>query len=499
MLYTLAVAIVAVSVVLPIFLLFRTQTLKDQIAELQRNIRDLQGGVPVKPKATQRPVVKTSEPWQAAVAKLAPDPVSEPPKTPAKSPRERAKAFVFKPELQANITAWLQKNWFFAVAAVSFALAGVFLVQYGAEKGLLSPALRVTGAIVLGLILVGAGEYIRRKFGSDEKGSFALLPSVFSGAGLVSMFAGILAARIMYGLIGPEVAFVGLAATGALAVVLGWFYGPLLAIVGVFGALAAPFLVGGDSDVSHFLHLYFAGIAAVALTIDTLKRWAWLSALGLIGAYGASGLLQLGNGFELYFVSFAVITAGLAVAIPVRSLFPNHSGSRVSHLLESRAQAANPHSEFPTRVAAGAFAASTVFVGLAYLGEPSVFWLALGAMVVLLAGAIFWMRGAVALQDLAYLPAAAGLAIVVAEGQNSGTVLRDWLANAERPELDFASPILAVLVLGGLLASLAFAWRSAQNKDLRLLDAGFGAAFAPLVAVVAEVFWASPDVLGSGN
>lgn len=499
----LAFAVFVVSFVLPIFLLFRSQKMKDQIAELERNIQDLQGGAPVAPKAVQSPVAKSAQPWLDPEEQPEPTPTPEAveltPQEPEKPPHERSTAFVFKPELRANVTAWLQKNWFFAVAAVSFALAGIFLVQYGVEKGLLSPALRVTGAIVLGLILVGAGEFVRRKLGGDEEGSFALLPSAFSGAGLVSMFAGILAARTMYGLIGAEVAFVGLAMTGVLAVVLGWFYGPLLAIVGVFGALAAPFLVGGDSDVSHFLHFYFAGIAAVALTIDAIKRWAWLSALGLIGAYGASGLLQLGNGFELYFVAFALITAGLSVAIPVRRLIPDHSGPRISQTPIGKAQAGHKHSEFPTRIAAGAFIASTAFVGMAYLGEPSIFWLALTSLVILLIGAVFWMHSAIALRDLAYLPAAAGLAIIVVDGISGGVVQQSWIDDRARPELDFASPIMAVLLVGALLTSLAFAWRSAQNKELRLPDAGVGAAFAPLVAVAAEMFWEPSYVLGSGN
>ena len=194
----------AVAFVLPIFLLFRTHKMKEQIAALERRVQGLSGdSVAPEPQAKpQEDKPKTHQPWvppeektkapEATKAKGEPKQIA-----PVQQPTTPSKAFVFKPEFGEKIVAWMQKNWFFAVAAASLALAGVFLVQYGVEKGLLSPGLRVIAAITFGIVLIGAGEYVRRKLGSDEEGSFALLPSVFSGAGLVSMFAGVISARMM--------------------------------------------------------------------------------------------------------------------------------------------------------------------------------------------------------------------------------------------------------------------------------------------------------------
>ena len=42
------------------------------------------------------------------------------------------------PSIAARVTGWLAQNWFYAIAAVSLALAGIFLVQYGVETGLLT-------------------------------------------------------------------------------------------------------------------------------------------------------------------------------------------------------------------------------------------------------------------------------------------------------------------------------------------------------------------------
>ena len=40
----------------------------------------------------------------------------------------------------------MQRNWIYVVSAASLALAGVFLVQYSVQNGLLPPAARVIAA-----------------------------------------------------------------------------------------------------------------------------------------------------------------------------------------------------------------------------------------------------------------------------------------------------------------------------------------------------------------
>ena len=109
------------------------------------------------------------------------------------------------------------------------------------------------------------------------------------------------------------------------------------------------------------------------------------------------------------------------------------------------------------------------------------------------------MEEAPALRDVAYLPAAIGLGIFGIEAGTQGDVQQAWFQNALRPELDFASPVLAILVFGTLGISLAFAWRSWQNRDFKLVDAGVAAVFAPTAAIIADVIWAPSYVLGSGN
>jgi len=101
---------------------------------------------------------------------------------------------VFNERNRAALRVWLADNWVLAVAAVSLALAGVFMVQYGVENGLLTRFWRVMGALGLGAALIAGGEVIRRR-ASDAEGATRHLPSTLSGAGLFSLFAGVLVFR----------------------------------------------------------------------------------------------------------------------------------------------------------------------------------------------------------------------------------------------------------------------------------------------------------------
>ena len=63
------------------------------------------------------------------------------------------------------LTDWLKVNWVLAIAAASLGFAGIFMVQYGIEHGVLSPFWRVMAAVGFGGALVAAGEYVRRRYG----------------------------------------------------------------------------------------------------------------------------------------------------------------------------------------------------------------------------------------------------------------------------------------------------------------------------------------------
>lgn len=88
------------------------------------------------------------------------------------------------------------------------------------ENGILPPAARVASALAFGLGLIGAGEYIRRRCGEAEDSATAYLPSVFAGAGLVSLFGAVLSAQMLYGLIGGTSGMISMIVVAGIAMVL---------------------------------------------------------------------------------------------------------------------------------------------------------------------------------------------------------------------------------------------------------------------------------------
>ncbi|PHQ99155.1 MAG: hypothetical protein COB39_05250 [Marinosulfonomonas sp.] len=456
--------------------------------------------------ATKEAVAKTG-PWKPPLAAKAtkkkdadgPEPDAEDlPAHVAKYPVP--KSFVFTPERLAALTAWIKENWFYAIAALSLALSGVFFVQYGIENGYLTPFWRVMGALGLGAAMIVAGEWIRRKSGDGGDSHTAYLPSVFSGAGLVALFAGVLAARQMYGLIGAEMALVGLVAVSALAVVLGWFYGPLLAAVGIIGATTAPFLVGGSSESGWLFYYYFALIAVTGMLVDAIKRWAWVSALALVFTFIAAWFtFYLGAG-GVHFLGFALIGAIGAAMIPPLQIWPHHAGEMVSVSL-ARFGGRKPESpEFPTRLATGAFAAATIVTVLVSLKASSAteVWLVLVTLAVLLGMAVIWFGRAPALRDTIILPPLAFLFVLFSQSELIGNLYLAFKSGRHRlPEAAPPWDVTVIVAMALVGAALIF-WRGLREKEYRLVWAGGVALFAPLTVALIEIWWVPVSVLGKG-
>ena len=431
----------------------------------------------------------------------APDEVST-----TQTPAAPSKSVVFNREKIAALWVWLKENWFYAVSALSLALAGVFLVQYGNEQGLLPPLARVWAAIVFGITLIGAGEYVRRRFGDETNVATAYLPSTFSGAGVVTLFAGVLSARLLYGLISPEMTLICLIAVAVVALVLGWFYGPFLAAVGLIGAMIAPFLVGGESEIPEFLYGYFALVSILGLAIDTIRRWAWVSALALILGFSAGGLLYFGGAEPVGLVALAVALALAAFAIPVLRLFPNHSGSMVVQSLPRlRAKLGLPHApwpEFSTFLAAGSMLAASVVAFIVALDSAQSntligFWPIVIALAVLFAAVAVWSTNAPALADLAVLPIATLFVVISIQSTEGGAVWSAFQAARERlPEDPFPSAATAIMALGAMV-SLFAVWRSFVDQSWRNYWGGLAVVIAPAVVVLLEVFWQPANVIGA--
>ncbi len=487
--------ILAIPVAL-VYLLISHSAVKARLADVEKELASLrlQSGPSAPRAAAREPALPASAPEPAK-------PATRPPPAAAviaardaaaastpKAPRAPSQASVW----MQRLTVWLAQNWFYAVSALSLALAGLFLVQYGVENGMLPPAARVAAALAFGAVLIGAGEYIRRRFGDDEDAATAYLPSVFSGAGIVSMFGGVLSARLLYDLIGPETALVGMVLVALIALVLGWFYGPLLAAVGVIGAFAAPFVVGGSSDDPTIFYFYFAIIVALGLGIDTLKRWAWVSVLSVVLAYVAGWLLVMGADQTIAaFIAYVCALALMALLIPARSLMPDHGGA----LVHQTRKGARPI--FPTLLAAGCLAVTVVSLVMTAHGGVAEFWLSVLALSALAAAWTYWSVGAPALQDQTLLPVAGLGAAVALVGLDHAQVVSDYLNTyTDATEARFPLAVSGLVAIGAAL-SLLTAWRSWRGGAFAPLWAAAAAVIAPGLAILIEVTWQPTQAIGA--
>lgn len=404
--------------------------------------------------------------------------------------------FVFNSARWDELVEWLRTNWFLAVAAVSLALAGVFFVQYGIEHGILPPPLRVASSIAFGFCLIGGGEWIRRR-GGDEAGALsAYLPSTFAGAGLVAVFAGVVAARQLYALIGPETTFAGLVGVAGLGVLIGRIYGPFTTAFGLIGAAAAPFLAGGESGAPSWLFYYFALVAGIGLSVDAGKRTAWVSALAIALAYfGAAAIYVSTSDNGEHLLAFAAILVILATFLPQMSIRPVHDGAMTFYQAHRLGPSGWP--DFPTRLAAGATIGLTAIAFLVAHGEAILFWLAIGTLTLAFVGLTLRLRRSPALEDLA-APLLAGIIATTAwHGGIYGPAAMEFLQPLE--EWTDGPPLaVTALVAVGLLVSIAAALKSFRPTDYRLPWAGAAAIAAPTMSVALHVYWAPmtrlPDV-----
>lgn len=226
---------------------------------------------------------------------------------------------------RSNLEENLAGTWFIWIGAVAIGLAGLFLVKYMSDAGLLGPGIRIVLGLVCGTCLAGAGEWLRRK---PSQQRFAALkpdyvPQALTAGGLATVFASIYAANALYGFIGPTITFAGLAGTALAAFALSVVQGPLVAIVGLLGGFVLPVLIGSADPFApglfSYLGLLFAAVCAVMVWRPAL--WLAISATVVASAWvvlWSNAFFAAGDGLTLGLYS-GLIGTGFAFAGGVAS------------------------------------------------------------------------------------------------------------------------------------------------------------------------------------
>jgi uncharacterized membrane protein len=249
---------------------FKVLSARAEIARLRRAVEAFAAGREAAAPAEPPPASVPFSPPPAA-----PEPQPEP--VPIAEPVETAPP-ISEPEpapQRADIEALLTARWGVWLGAAALVLAGVFLVRYAVDQGLLGPTTRCILAALLGVALIGAAEWLRRREILRPGIADQAAPGLAAG-GVAVLFGAAYGAGALYELVPPSAGFVLLAAASLVGIGISLRHGQLVAAVGILGAFVTPALVQTDNPSLPGLFGYLLFVTATALAVVRYTAWTWL-------------------------------------------------------------------------------------------------------------------------------------------------------------------------------------------------------------------------------
>jgi uncharacterized membrane protein len=232
------------------------------------------------------------------------------------------------PSADAGMEERLTSNWLVWLGGVTVALAAVFLFRYAVEQGWLTPFARVVLGLLLGGVLLSAGEWtarhpveaLRRAMRPDY------VPPALTGSGLLAIYVSLYAAHAIFGLLGPATGFVAIGLVSWAALGLSLRQGPFVAVLGLLCGYLVPALVASPDPQAAPLFLYLLLLTAGCLLVMVWRQWWWFSVLTLLGslvwpvlwiaaAFAAHDALVLYG----YALGLALLFALLSARLPVKT------------------------------------------------------------------------------------------------------------------------------------------------------------------------------------
>ncbi len=208
--------------------------------------------------------------------------------------------------------ALIQQYWMVILGGVCLVLAGVFLVRYSIELGLLGPAARITLGLIFGACLIAAGETLRRSERME-----AGVHAAFVASGLLVIYSALLVGFDFYSLFSAQLTFTCMALMSAFSMLLALKHGPLMAGLGLLGAYLVPILVrtGSNNIEAVLLYSFIVTCSSFWLQRYMYRSWLWWGTwLGALGWFVLSlDLAQQAQGVRALYVA-ALAYAGVALS-----------------------------------------------------------------------------------------------------------------------------------------------------------------------------------------
>lgn len=311
---------------------FKVQSLEQRVKDLQQQVLKLQSKVlsqavvppaapgvapaitPVSVAAQAAAIAerKAAATVASASADAAMATFRQPPRPAAPAPKP-APTDTLLPKLLSHAT----ENWMVWLGGVCVALAGIFLVRYSIQQGLLAPAVRIALGVILGLALHVAAEWLRR-----QRPHAAL--AALAGGGSITLFAAILSGLHLYDLLNPTVSFVLLALIALITMWQSLLHGPVLAALGLLGAYLVPAFVGGDGSDANIALAYVLIISGAGLLLLHYVERSWLRYGVLTGAVFWWLLTLSSDVVTATRALYLTVFAWLWLAVPTRDWFLQH-------------------------------------------------------------------------------------------------------------------------------------------------------------------------------
>ena len=181
------------------------------------------------------------------------------------------------PRKRIDVEELLTLKWGVWLGGAALLLAGVFLIRYAADEGLLGPATRCALAALLGGALIAAAEWLRGRGEPLTHLPFPdQAPPALAAGGVAVLFGAAYGFGVYYAFVPMFAAFVMLAVASFFGLMLSLRYGQLVAAIGIVGAFATPVLATTGEGSVPGLFGYLFVVTAVALAVVRFRAWVWL-------------------------------------------------------------------------------------------------------------------------------------------------------------------------------------------------------------------------------